>query len=304
VNPVLLVVAGPNGAGKTTVTKRLREEHWSEGVEYLNPDDVARDRFGDWNSPHAILEAARWTDARREGLLRARRSIAFETVFSSPGKIDFLERAKASGSLSCPRKRYQGSRSFSPRAGNATPSPRFATPRTRQANPRARIASALAGNAASHAGNASPRPRFATPRTRQANPYARIASALAGNAAPRAGNASASPRFAIPWTRQANPHARIASALAGNAAPHAGKRSPSARVDARLIKEPPEAAQVRSLVLLSPPPAPDRLVHGESSAAPFPPPPCTRSSVTFAWSDGRGSDARGIMTNRIGPDAP
>jgi len=42
VNPVLLVVAGPNGAGKTTVTVRLREEHWSEAVEYLNADDVAR----------------------------------------------------------------------------------------------------------------------------------------------------------------------------------------------------------------------------------------------------------------------
>jgi predicted ABC-type ATPase len=97
VNPVLLVVAGPNGAGKTTVTVRLREEHWSEGVEYLNADDVARDRFGDWNSPHAVLEAARWTDARREDLLRARKGIAFETVFSSPGKVEFLERAKASG---------------------------------------------------------------------------------------------------------------------------------------------------------------------------------------------------------------
>ena len=48
--PVLLVVAGPNGAGKTTVTVRLRAERWSEGVEYLNPDDIARDRFGDWNS--------------------------------------------------------------------------------------------------------------------------------------------------------------------------------------------------------------------------------------------------------------
>jgi predicted ABC-type ATPase len=38
--PVLLVVAGPNGAGKTTVTARLRAERWTEGVEYLNPDDV------------------------------------------------------------------------------------------------------------------------------------------------------------------------------------------------------------------------------------------------------------------------
>ncbi|MBX3192683.1 MAG: zeta toxin family protein [Labilithrix sp.] len=95
--PALLVIAGPNGAGKTTVTTRLREERWSEGVEYLNPDEVARDRFGDWNSPEAILSAARWTDARREELLAARAGIAFETVLSSPGKIDFVARAKASG---------------------------------------------------------------------------------------------------------------------------------------------------------------------------------------------------------------
>jgi predicted ABC-type ATPase len=40
--PVLLVIAGPNGAGKTTVTARLRSEQWSEGVDYINPDEVAR----------------------------------------------------------------------------------------------------------------------------------------------------------------------------------------------------------------------------------------------------------------------
>jgi predicted ABC-type ATPase len=97
VRPVLLVIAGPNGAGKTTVTRRLRVEKWSEGVEYLNPDDVARDRFGDWNSPQAVLEAARWTEARREELLAADGGIAFETVFSSAGKVDFVARARARG---------------------------------------------------------------------------------------------------------------------------------------------------------------------------------------------------------------
>jgi predicted ABC-type ATPase len=97
VKPALLVIAGPNGAGKTTVTARLRVERWSEGVEYLNADDVARDRFGDWNSPTAVLEAAQWTDARRQELLEARQGIAFETVFSSVGKVEFIERAKASG---------------------------------------------------------------------------------------------------------------------------------------------------------------------------------------------------------------
>jgi predicted ABC-type ATPase len=95
--PVLLVIAGPNGAGKTTVTVRLREERWSEGVEYLNPDEVARDRFGDWNSPEAIENAAQWTTQRREELLASGKGIAFETVMSIDEKIDFIARAKDAG---------------------------------------------------------------------------------------------------------------------------------------------------------------------------------------------------------------
>lgn len=95
--PVLLVIAGPNGSGKTTITTRLRVERWSAGVEYLNPDDIARDRFGDWSSPTAVLQAANWTLQRREELLRAHQGIAFETVFSTQEKVDFLERAKRAG---------------------------------------------------------------------------------------------------------------------------------------------------------------------------------------------------------------
>ncbi len=95
--PVLLVIAGPNGSGKTTVTVRLREEHWSEGVEYLNPDEIARDRFGDWNARETVLEAARWTEARREELLAAHAGIAFETVLSTQQKVDFVRRAKDAG---------------------------------------------------------------------------------------------------------------------------------------------------------------------------------------------------------------
>jgi predicted ABC-type ATPase len=95
--PVLLVIAGPNGAGKTTVTARLRAEQWSEGVEYLNPDEIARDRFGDWNSPTAVLQAAEWTAQRREELLSSRTGIAFETVMSTDDKIDFIVRAKTAG---------------------------------------------------------------------------------------------------------------------------------------------------------------------------------------------------------------
>lgn len=83
--PVLLVVAGPNGSGKTTVTVRLRQ------------NDLARDRFGDWSSPEAVLEAARWTTERREELLAQRRGVAFETVFSAPDKLSFVARARDAG---------------------------------------------------------------------------------------------------------------------------------------------------------------------------------------------------------------
>ncbi|WP_394834032.1 zeta toxin family protein [Pendulispora rubella] len=96
-NPVLLIIAGPNGAGKTTVTVRLKKEKWSEDVEYLNPDDVAQERFGDWNSEEAVRSAATWTTARREELLAHRQGLGFETVFSAPDKIDFLARARAAG---------------------------------------------------------------------------------------------------------------------------------------------------------------------------------------------------------------
>ena len=95
--PALLVICGPNGAGKTTITAKLRAERWSEGVEYLNPDEIARDRFGDWNSPDAVMRAAAWTDARREELLTAHLGIAFETVLSTQSKIEFIARAKRDG---------------------------------------------------------------------------------------------------------------------------------------------------------------------------------------------------------------
>lgn len=96
-SPVLLVIAGPNGSGKTTVTTRLREDHWSEGVEYLNPDDVAQKRFGGWNSEKAVRQAADWCAARREELLKKKQGVAFETVFSAADKVDFVRRAKEAG---------------------------------------------------------------------------------------------------------------------------------------------------------------------------------------------------------------
>lgn len=95
--PRLLVIAGPNGSGKTTVTEQGLAHEWFEGCDYINPDLIARDEFGDWNSRKAILQAATLATQRREQCLAEGKSLAFETVFSAPDKVEFLYRAHQQG---------------------------------------------------------------------------------------------------------------------------------------------------------------------------------------------------------------
>lgn len=94
--PVLAIIAGPNGSGKTTITEALLKHHWLEGCEYINPDNMAKE-LGDWNNPEYSLEAARNASVLREKLLLEGASVAFETVFSAPDKLDYLKRAKQAG---------------------------------------------------------------------------------------------------------------------------------------------------------------------------------------------------------------
>ena len=95
--PRLIVVAGPNGSGKTAITEQLLRHTWMDGCEYINPDNIARDKYGDWNSPEAVLSAARDASEIRHKCLAEKRSVAFETVLSTSEKIDFLREAKAAG---------------------------------------------------------------------------------------------------------------------------------------------------------------------------------------------------------------
>ena len=95
--PRLIIVAGPNGAGKTSITDQLLRHEWMGGCEYVNPDNIARDKFGDWNATDSVLQAARHAQDIREKCLDERRSLAFETVLSMPDKIDFIQRAKNAG---------------------------------------------------------------------------------------------------------------------------------------------------------------------------------------------------------------
>lgn len=96
-DPILIVIAGPNGSGKTTITSEVLKSEWLEDAVYINPDNVAQERFGDWNSPEAVREAAVFCEKLREDCLLNRRSLIFETVMSAPDKVDFIRRAKDAG---------------------------------------------------------------------------------------------------------------------------------------------------------------------------------------------------------------
>lgn len=95
--PEMIVVAGPNGSGKTSVTKKLLHHEWTEGTMYINPDEIAQDIFGDWNSQEAVYKAAKYSEQLREWCLAEKKSFVFETVMSAPEKVDFIIRAKKAG---------------------------------------------------------------------------------------------------------------------------------------------------------------------------------------------------------------
>ena len=95
--PVLCVVAGPNGPGKTSTTEKLLANEWTADSLYINPDNIAQEEFGDWNSRDAVLKAAQKATQLRYDCLENRRSFVFETVFSSQEKLDFLLKAKEMG---------------------------------------------------------------------------------------------------------------------------------------------------------------------------------------------------------------
>jgi predicted ABC-type ATPase len=95
--PRLIVVAGPNGSGKTTITEKLLRHEWMGGCVYINPDVIAEQEFGGENLPEAFIKAANRAKEIREECLGSLTSMAFETVFSTPEKVEFVQRAKAAG---------------------------------------------------------------------------------------------------------------------------------------------------------------------------------------------------------------
>ena len=53
------MIAGPNGSGKTSTTRLVIKHEWAEQCVYINPDEVAQSKFGDWNDANAARIANR-----------------------------------------------------------------------------------------------------------------------------------------------------------------------------------------------------------------------------------------------------
>jgi predicted ABC-type ATPase len=95
--PVLIIIAGPNGSGKTSITQQILKHEWLEDSIYINPDNIAKDTFGDWNSPEAVMKAAQLATQIREDCIKSGKSLIFETVLSADDKITFIQKAKDHG---------------------------------------------------------------------------------------------------------------------------------------------------------------------------------------------------------------
>lgn len=95
--PKLIVIAGPNGSGKTTFTPLMLQHDWADGCLFINPDEIAKHEFGDWNSPEAVMRAVVRAQQLREDCLCSGQSMLIESVFSAADKLDFIARAKAAG---------------------------------------------------------------------------------------------------------------------------------------------------------------------------------------------------------------
>jgi predicted ABC-type ATPase len=95
--PILVVIAGPNGSGKTTITEKLLKYFWSKNMVYINPDIIAQETFGGWNNQESFIKAANYAQDLRQNCIKNKQNLVFETVFSTDGKVEFVQQAIQAG---------------------------------------------------------------------------------------------------------------------------------------------------------------------------------------------------------------
>ena len=84
--PMLLFFAGPNGSGKNTIT-----QYFDLKGTYTNADEIVRSTGMD------ELEAAKYVDRMRYDLINKGEDLTFETVLSSPYKLQIIDKALEQG---------------------------------------------------------------------------------------------------------------------------------------------------------------------------------------------------------------
>ena len=95
--PKLIIIAGPNGSGKTSITNQILKHKWIHDCIYINPDNIAEEKFDGWNDLDSVLKAAQFAQELREKCIINKESLIFETVLSAMDKIDFIENAIENG---------------------------------------------------------------------------------------------------------------------------------------------------------------------------------------------------------------
>ena len=93
IKPRLYILAGANGSGKSTISKVLLP---SEGLIYVNPDDIAKELRPD-NPSAAKIEAGKETLRRIASMFERCESFAIESTLSGSVYVKVIERAKSLG---------------------------------------------------------------------------------------------------------------------------------------------------------------------------------------------------------------
>ena len=89
----IFILAGANGSGKSTISKVLLP---SEGIAYVNPDDIAKE-LNPSRPTDARIEAGKATLRRIDDLLEKGESFAIESTLSGTLHVEVLNRAKDLG---------------------------------------------------------------------------------------------------------------------------------------------------------------------------------------------------------------
>jgi len=100
----LFILAGPNGSGKSTLYRKLTGKYKAlEKLPFVNPDDIAKEIFGDFlpngskESNQKMLQAGKEAIKRRKGFLDKGISFGMETTFSGNSEKQLINDAIEKG---------------------------------------------------------------------------------------------------------------------------------------------------------------------------------------------------------------